>query len=437
MKKNRREAFDKFEYEPSPEVWKNIEKNLPAKRKRRYFLWWILPSLLLAGLVIKWNQSNKSGFRTIEKPEINYSVEPTKNEVKKVTGSVNRSINNLQGGLASHPITPPNKNDKSINYFDSKVLTGNINKINQSTANSYLNNSNHLSADNRITILEDNLIKLPSLTNSLSVESTSSDALEKESNDKQMKMLSHWSLFAEGGIVYSSFLEKTKSEESTIDYKSISRFSLGCGIGYDINTRWRISTGIFSITKGAQENSEHTIILNGNPGDPDNSYTIVSPSGDLNGSGKEFNLVYFGSDNLELFPILATLTPVQAPEKKVYLSTRTEFQLIQLPLSLTYKFSGGRLTPEIAMTMITEYLNKYSVFINEKRLDYQYTGSIRKIVFSAGLQAGLCYSLSRSWGIYMAASHSRGLTSLFNDKSITPVSTKFAIGVNYRIGYRK
>jgi hypothetical protein len=439
MKKNRREAFDKFEYEPSPEVWKNIEKNLPVKKKRRYFLLWFLPVIILAGLALKWSQSNKPGFPAGEREEINYSVEPLNSGIKKGNEIVSQKVNKHQKEIASVPIKPEEKNGKSIYDLDSKVPERNRNSVNHSVTKQDLiiNNGDNLSADNRAAILDENLHKLPSLWNSLSVESTSPDILRKEDNHKKEKMLSRWSLFAEGGVVNSSLSENAKSEESAINYKSINRFSLGCGIGYDINSRWRISTGIFSTTKGANEKSEHTIILNGDPGDPDNSYTIVSPSGDLNGRGSDFNLVYFGSENMDLFPISASLTPVQTPEKKVYFSTRTEFQCIQFPLSLAYKFSGGRLTPEIGMTLSTEYLNKYSVYINDKRLDYQYTGSLRKIVFSAVVQAGLSCALSRSWGIYMAAGYHRGLTSLFNDKSISLVSTGLVTGVKYRIGYRK
>lgn len=447
MKKNRREAFDKFEYEPSSEVWKNIEKNLPVKKKRRYFIVWLLPLLLVAGVVWKWNHKDKLSFNSNEKAAINYSAESPNKSVERISESKNLYFQNLHQNIVSNQIRPEKENRKRINLASAIKNKKNLRVVKQPSAIPDLNfmeskklvsyNQANSVASNVANNDAENFRKLPSLLSFISIAMPEKEVLKRTIPIKPERILSHWSLYTEAGLAHSSFSEKTKKEEGTSDYIGIDRFSWGCGIGYDLNSRWRISIGISSITIGAGENSDHTIILNGDPGDPGKTYTIVSPSGDLNGSGMNFNLVYFGSEDEDLFPLISNLAPPQTIEKRLYFSTRKEFQLIQLPLAVTYKFSGGRLTPELGMTLSTEYLNKYAVFLNDKRLDYQYSGSTRKIVFSAGMQAGLCYALSRSWGLFMEAGYNKALNSLLKEESINPVSTSILTGITYRIGYRK
>ena len=465
MKTKRAEEFEKFEIEPSPEVWNRIEKNLPNGRKRKWFIFWFGSAIIVSGIVVMTLTGNHTETRNeavLQQPAAGRSHELSreKNSITEETTPADqnyRKIPSTDNPVRSEPLSEPlpvaaidksksgsmrqqepkRRVNSAIPSTGHKPINTNSNSVQEATTFSTMpDQPSKFKENNRDRVNSEIALSLPKKYNLLSQKLVENEKIITRNNtdNSNCKVLTRWSVFAAGGIFYSSISESQSLEET--GGKTIMGLTnpIGAaGFSYDVSSKFMISAGVRYAKLGHEQDASNKVILNGPPQDPNVTYSIITANGDVTGNGITFNNALFNTPDSVLFPVVNTASLNEETLKTVNFRLRREFTYIEIPVSITYRPFGSRISPHASLFVNTGFLNGYSVFVNDNRLAYEYESGLSDIYISAGIAAGAEFSLSRSIGIFMDGFYQQSLNSITSGtKKYKPFGFGGEAGIRYR-----
>lgn len=437
MKRKSNSSFDNFEMEPSPELWKKIEERLP-KKKKRWFLLWFFGVVFTSAIIYSQFESTIQNLSPDKIVENNSSVQ------KNIKNS-NKILNNKESSKNT-------STENEIISIDKIISAISFDKIKGESRKSPLAKSNSLIQSEKITdnrfenksysknqiVVNENISEwkiLSTIHKKIEANSTDKNIRENIFDEKIIKPLSRWTIFIGSEMVYTHHSKRINSTDgSTNKITGLSDLSFNAGVGYDINSRIKISLAVSIFTSGMEHNSLNTIVLHGTAGAPDNTYSIISPAGNLSGIDDEFHSAYFGNTDSVLFHQSASVVPIVDTVRYRNFSLEHEFDFIEFPVMISYKPIERKITPYVGIFFSTSFLNDQRVFLNGKRLNYKYENKLDRIMYSTGLCTGINFNLTRHISLYLQGSYSQSLNSITNgENSFKPYFLRAGGGVSYRL----
>jgi hypothetical protein len=433
MNSRRIEEFENFEMEPSAEVWKRIEEAIPPLKKKRRFLFWLFPLILIiTGTFLLSNKSvkyfngnnyvkNRSDLISSDKRDNNFHTRTS-------VASYGRMISNRAGNSLN--------NEKSIHT--SSVIYKNINAVKTNNKSSIavdttLNNYYEEKAYKQ----ETELTSLKELEYYPSAFEKENKLIERQFSDAAIHSLSRWSVFTTIGASTSESAKsiQTTNETGGNDVRNVPELFLIAGVKYDVSSRIKLSTGISLIAFGQQSNDSIEIYNDGNAGDPGNTYSFNTPLESVSGLASEFNNVFFGSPDSSLYKSNTVGPVTNSPAvKKVYVNLKQELKYIEMPFTILYKFRENKLTPYAGLLFSAGYLMKSEIYLNGERLHYQYKNKPSDFIFSAGITAGFDVSVNRRLYFSVNGFFKKAYTAVFSSgESWKPFSAGIGGGIGYRL----
>lgn len=246
-----RSAAEAFEA-PSPADWNKmqrvLDRELPQQDKRKGgFIWWILPTLLAAGLGFYWlnNASNKTAIKTITKTTNKTDINPSKPAiVTNHTNNTNIETKNLIEPKRSTKISKESFHIALPAIKENEVSTTHINKTEtqaEQAKNPEPDNSKEACCAEKVEKVEP---KKEASTetisnnakNDLAISSKSATATTVPNNSLPKKKNANRGFFVglTGGF-----------DASTVNYTYASNagYNIGGSLGYRFNKNWSVQTG--------------------------------------------------------------------------------------------------------------------------------------------------------------------------------------------------
>ena len=284
------EKFKDFEVFPDSSVWKNIEKQITKKKKRRIVPLWfrlggaaaILLLLISSGFWYFNNSKNKQEIpNEIIITDTEQSNDPTNNEESqdKIEKEVNPNPikTNQEEKLIAQPTqkkyqTRSKKEkiveqDKGNNITalvpeesskNDKISTTNLEQLEQNEGTSIVTKTENLQNSENIIALEENSNIQKDVKNDIlnEIEKTDSDKIEVGNNNK-------WSIGSTMAPVYFNSLSSGSpidSELSNNDKSSIGTISYGLRVNYKISDKLSLQSGINSLELGYTTENVATLL---------------------------------------------------------------------------------------------------------------------------------------------------------------------------------
>jgi len=442
MKNNRIEEFDNFEIEPTAEVWKRIEQRLPPERKRRWFLYWLLPLFIIVSggmIYIKkpFVYSDKKDESKLFQSQNKFSeVDKTghhdlfsSNQIR-VTPSEN-SVNN-KNNIRENSGLKSEKNKSNDEHFRNQDKGLIIEKQNY---NSWQTEGNNTMAGINTGVSKEEYLRMKRLKIKFPDFGAENNIISRDISEKKNCQLSRWSIYASIGFSLSG--NKDSNEKLPENYsgtiEELNDIYYAAGVKYDLSPRIKLAAGVSFISMGQKSSSGTEVILRGQPGDPDKTYSLTSPLGNITGMGDEFDLAFYNNSDSSLFPVATLAGPVEDSSSNRYINLRQEFRYVEVPLTIMYKPMERRITPYAGIYFSAGFLISNQIYLNDKRLYYEYEDELSDYIFSAGLTAGFDIRLTRTLSFSINGFYQEGLSSIFkSNTNWKPYAAGVGGGVSYR-----
>lgn len=431
MKQSRLDQLRNMEVDVSPSVWSRISHSLTKKKKRRFIFWiFSFGILLLAGTVIlKYGPVRKSVTSVNTTPvKSNFG---TQNKIadqvaphpdSKKSAVFNNEINNAQNSDIGNSVD--NKSSPKPLIVDNRKK-----KIRTSPENSAFVESGKVTTyDEALSFIHG----VQTIQSGFTVEPEYELMTGAESAAGKKNTLSRWSIFAGAGITFSDYYSGHDSLEAySYSGNSHNKKYINAGIRYDVNPFLRIAVGVSTLTISQQRRGLNPVPLTGAPEDPNSTYNITTPLGTITGLASVFDQTYFNSDSM-LYPFLASSSPIVHETKWLDFTLREEFSYVSIPVVITYKVNRRLLTASAGMVFNTNILTDYSIWLNERQLEFDYHDKVARTTFSAGLTAGIDFHLSRKFDFIINSQYEKNLNSITDGTKFKPVIVRVGGGVGYR-----
>ena len=440
MEQEKGKTFENFEVEPSPAVWQRIEARLPVKKRRRWLLGWILPGLLIGGLVtgyIAWNGITKNSIAHNEFPAPSFIAE-RKSDNQQSVEMGNAGIQSQTNDPIAQPVRiPPRKNTNMLTKDRKKISSENTNSIQTTNQSPVAENTtiNNDPADNPAMALagSETYVLLEPRKSSFDISDSRRAIADRDKSDYVRPSYSRWSVYAGFGFTISaSSSESNIASDILSSDKAVSSTMLEGGVSYEVSPKIRISLGARRIVTGNEGMAKIAVISRGTPTDPNTIYSLQTTSGDLSGPSTVFNQAYFGTIDTTLFIGVSITGTPQESSTEITVKMRREFTYVEVPLAVMLKLREGKLTPSVGALFSVGRLTDHREFINGQRLKYEYENGLAKMNYSLGIAAGLDLSLGRL-GFYLGGFYQKGLKSVTSgEKPFKPYVAGTTAGCRFR-----
>jgi hypothetical protein len=436
------EKLNNLEVTPDEKVWSNIESKLKKKKRRIIPVWWFasgIAAMLVLGILIFPFSNDDNNF--IKNDSVIIVTGSSKKENKLET-IYKTKIDSL--------INHKNTEDKIL-VVDKKVNL-NLQKKNKVTESkkklvSEINAvkkifiaDNSLKEDNTIDLVKDNEKNVSKKEIHFSDESKKVKKDEVSNTQKKSiikkvdlndfvknkdsvlstkKLKNKWSIAPVFAVLNSNSFSNTSplNENLSNSTKGKNSFSYGFQVGYKINNRWSIQSGIH-----LQEMSYA------------NNQVTVTPSISKNASSVTFNSGDTFSFNETLTENLDFATNLLLNTTSLNGQLNQTYGYIEIPLEIKYNFlSTNKFHSQIVAGFSSLFLNK-----NEVNLKNQFLTELGKVTnlnainFSGNLGFDFNYSLNKKWSLNLNPMFKAQLNTFSkNSNGFSPFNLGIYSGIKY------
>jgi hypothetical protein len=434
--KSRFEQLRELEADASPQVWKRIESRLPSRRRRRWLFWIFAVSVsLTAALLIDRNAdktalpttvisekqsvrpvdpagSNSHSRKTSALPVTPGKIKPAGEaqsasaELNADKSTVKTTENVIQQRPASNAKLSWKNRYKSAPHVAS-IQSSKIESTHENTLQSGLVKSENDFAD---------AVFLNPIMRELKFMNNEGVLAVNRSSDEKKRKLTRWSIYAGAGITFSDYRTfKDSLNEYTESAKGLRNKMWQGGIQFDISRTIRISAGVSRLVLSQERMGLNTIHLIGDPGNPNNTYTVITPLGTITGTATDFNTIFFTTGDSLLFPLGAAASPDIEKYVARRFTLKEEFKYITIPVKVSYKLNRKVATPFLGLTFTTRFLSDHSVWLNDQKLAYDYAQKPSGLTFSAGVCAGVDIHLLKNVDVFINGQFDKSLNPILKE----------------------
>ncbi|AUC85830.1 hypothetical protein CW731_11260 [Polaribacter sp. ALD11] len=439
------EKLKNLEATPTNRVWNNIEANLKNKKRRVLPIWWFssgIAAILVVGLllypfsktviddvkkqpiIIAAPERSLEDFNTIKTDTFNTKSEEktiiveenkaNKKSIEKTTILVaEKSQRNIEKG-----------NEYSVRKKAMKKIFLTDNKINR-TIDSF---------QNKTIIVQENIEKKESISSENSADMTNSIykdkkeiknvkkeviiAFKKDKEEKKININKLWTISPVVAVLNSNSFSNTSPLNKNLENstRGDNSYSYGVQIGYQLNNKWSIQSGIhlqeiqFSNNKIAVASSSSSVS------------SVIFNSGDnysLNNTSSE-------SFNSNTIPLNAVSLDGNLAQKYGY---------IEIPIELKYSLlENSNLKTQIVIGFSSLFLNKNTVHINAGTLSRSgKANNLNNLNFSGNLGLDFNYKLDKNWALNLNPMFKTQLNTFDNNANgFKPYFIGIYTGINYQ-----
>ena len=213
------------------------------------------------------------------------------------------------------------------------------------------------------------------------------------------------------------------------DESGITTPGFGVNAQYSVSPRISIQSGISYFASGQQRDKSEVVVSPGTAGTV--IYTLGTSAGDLQGSGKSFDLAYFDNPDSSFTHVTAIVNGDPAPAN---FKLEQQFRFVSLPVIAQYQLPERKFTPYFGAGLSMSLLVGEKVYLNDTELDYSYAKNMNKVLFSAEVQAGIRYNFLPKLSFRLQPSYRYGLNSLSNNDVMRWVP--YSMGIGFGLSYR-
>lgn len=436
------EQLNNLDATPSEKVWNNIESKLKKKKRRIVPVWWFasgIAAMLVLGMLIFPFSNDENNF--VESDSVIITTESSsskkENKLETIYKTKIDSVINIKKSedkilvadkkVNLKPLKNKNKIDDKKELVSAKNAMKKIFIANNSfheTIDYSKDNEHVISKDETIFSTEKEKIKKNEITNvqkksipikvdfNIFVKNKDSVFLPKTLKNK-------WSIAPVFAVLNSNSFSNTSPVEKSLSSstKGKSSFSYGLQVGYKINKKWSIQSGIH-----LQEMSYA------------NNQVTVTSSISKNASSVAFNSggSFSFDEGLTQSSDFASNSLLKTASLNGDLNQT--YGYIEIPIEVKYNFlSANKFNTQIVAGFSSLFLNK-----NEVNLNTQFLSKLGKatnlntINFSGNLGFDFNYSLNRKWSLNLNPMFKAQLNT-FSEKSngFSPFNLGIYSGLKY------
>jgi hypothetical protein len=435
------EQLNNLEVTPNKKVWNNIESKLKKKKRRIVPIWWFtsgIAAILVIGMLIFPLSNDENNFidndskiiiterskketklETIHKTKIDSVINHKKSEDKTILVA-DKKVGLDQ--LKNKKKTDNKKELVSTKNVMKKVLIAD-NFINE-PIDSLKDKENVVSKNETIFFDKKDKIKKNQI-NDIKKESNQNkkdlnNFVKKRDSVLSTKILKNkWSVAPVFAVLKSNSFSNTSplNENLSNSTKGKNSFSYGFQVGYKINNKWSIQSGIH-LQEMSYVNNQVTVI---------SSITKNASSVTFN-SGDSFSFNEFLTQSSD-FASNSSLNTTSLNG-----NLNQTYGYIEIPIEVKYNFlSSKKFNTQIVVGFSSLFLNK-----NEVNLNSQFSSKLGKatylnsINFSGNLGFDFNYSLNRKWSLNLNPMFKAQLNT-FSEKSngFSPFNLGIYSGLKY------
>lgn len=316
--------------------------------------------------------------------------------------------------------------DKSI----ANVNSDTVNSDNISKTIDPLNIGENVNINEEAVVADDNCVDEDEIIEELPVEKTIEEAIaeqeqkEDEETDNEIDAYKKWKIapnvapvyynsLTSGSPIDDDFAGNTKKGQFTTSY--------GIGVGYALNKRLSVRTGINKLEVGY-----------------DTQDVAIYSSPETSG-GHNYKNINFSSEGAGMsIAGSGTYSAAQIPSSFSSLfdsSLNQRFGYLEVPLELSYKLSDKKLRVDVIAGISTFFLNKNEIY-SENKVKTTYIGeanNLNNMSYSTNLGIGLEYKLSKSLNFNFDPMFKYQLNAFSNDAgNFKPYILGIYSGLSYR-----
>jgi hypothetical protein len=434
------EQLSNLEATPSDKVWNNIESKLKKKKRRVVPIWWFasgIAAMLVLGMLIFPFSNDENNF--IESDSVITITESSKKENKletihktKIDSVINikKSEDKILVADKKVNLNQPKKKKKIDNKKEFVSAKNAVKKIFiadnsfKETIDSLENNKKIISKNETILSDEKDKIKKDKISN-IPKKSTvkkvdlNNFVKNKDSVFSTKKLKNKWSIAPVFAVLNSNSFSNTSPVEKSLSNstKGKSSFSYGFQVGYKINEKWSIQSGIH-----LQEMSYANNQVTATPSISKSESSVTS----ISGGSFSFDETLPQNSDFASISLLKT--------NSLNGQLNQTYGYIEIPVEVKYNFlSSNKFNTQIVAGFSSLFLNK-----NEVNLKSQFLSKLGKatnlntINFSGNLGLDFNYSLNRKWSLNLNPMFKAQLNT-FSEKSngFSPFNLGIYSGIKY------
>lgn len=434
------EQLKNLEATPNKRVWNNIESKLKKKKRRLVPVWWFtsgIAAMLLLGILLFPFSDDKEIFnktdsdiiitespkkeineKTIYKSKIDAIIQQEKSEEKilisdKQTNTIPRNkqkVNPKNTDINKKSVSTKNEVKKA--FLADNVINQNIDSINKKEV--VINDNTTFFADKKkkLTTIDKKEVKNKVDLNKF-VE-------KKDSLFSPKSLKNKWSIAPVFAVLNSNSFSNTSPIDKSLSNstKGQSSYSYGLQIGYKINKKWSVQSGIH-LQEMNFSNNQVTAVA---------SISKSSSSVAFN-SGDSFSFNEIATQSSDL----ATSSVVSRASLSGDLNQ--QYGYIEIPIEVKYNFlSSKKFNTEIVAGFSSLFLNKNKINLESQFLSKSgKANNLNTINFSGNLGFDFNYSLNKKWSLNLNPMLKAQLhTFSENSNGFAPFNLGIYSGIEYK-----
>lgn len=430
------ERLKNLDAKPSSKVWTNIEAKLTKKKRRVLPFWWlgsgVAAILILTFLVFPFDTNNKDVKKdslkeiitvapknkentidtqtikkevlkeyktdeTVIKPKKNNVINPSKILIAKEEKSHTKKQKSTINKTGNKEVTIFKKDDKTIKNKKTEIIKKNIETIKKDTF-LIAKNEDKKAAKKDIQKLVDENLK---------------PKKEQKLNKK------NWSIATVFGVVNSNSFTNTSPLNPNLSgsTKGKNSISYGLQVGYQINKKWAVQTGIH-LQEISFENRQIAVILSSS-----NLSSIAFNSNQ--------NFAFENSNSTQ------SLDANSAPLKAVTLNGNLtqSYSYYEIPLEIKYNLiEKSKFSTHIVGGFSTLFLKENQILLSTPTLNREgKADNLNNLNFSGNIGLDLNYDINKDFSLYFNPMLKTQLkTFTENANNFKPYFLGYYIGVHYQ-----
>ncbi|WP_158839982.1 outer membrane beta-barrel protein [Polaribacter sp. L3A8] len=403
------EQLNNLEATPNKRVWNNIESKLKKKKRRVVPFWWFgsgVAAMLLLGLflfpfsddktdAIKTDskiiitESSKKELEIIDNAKVDAVI---KNEIKEEMLFVDKKLNANSIKSKRNTIKNTENKNKLVSTKNAMKKIFLADKFTKPTEDSV--NNNHISIDEKeIVVAENKNISIQKQITKTDKESPKNKVdlnkfIEKKDSVFYTKSLKKkWSIAPVFAVLKSNSFSNGSpiNEHLSNSTKGKNSFSYGFNIGYQINEKWSIQSGVHLQEMGFKNNQVTAV-----PSISKSSLPVVFNNGDSFSFNEEE--VAQSSDFISNSALNKTSLNGDLSQNYGY---------IEIPLEVKYNFlNTKKFNTQVVVGFSSLFLNKNAVNFSTSIISTSgKSKNLNNINFSGNLGFDFNYSLNKKWSL--------------------------------------
>ncbi len=411
-----------LEVSPNKKVWNSIETKL-KKKKRRVFPFWIFSgaaaAILVLGLFLYPFSKNENQHsipnidevittNPINKPLINTTIDTLILQNNKVEDVLKTNQNAFVKTEIKEEKSSINNNKKEF------VALKNPAKI---TFLKPYNIDANLTSNQQITIIHIEKITVKNASEKMDLNAF---LATKETLKKESEIIKNWSVAPTFGVLKSNSFSDTSpiAEDLANTTTGENSFSYGLQVGFKLNKRWTIQSGIH-LQEMKYSNNQITVY-------PSEIATMQSVAFNDN------NAISFNSTATESLSFRSNLFTTLAKSKG---NLSQNFGYIEIPLEMKYNFSNNnKIEAQLVTGFSSLFLEKNEVILNT--FNTTSTGeltNLNTINFSGNLGFDFNYFLNNNWSLNLNPMFKIPLNTFKKEaNNFTPFNLGIYSGIKYQ-----